>query len=135
MNRFRTRLLATFVLSGALLLSACGGDTAVADLVSPGEGHVLLAEPPAGLVVLDVRTPEEFAESHLAGAININVEGPDFASSLGNLDEGAPVFVYCRTGRRSANAISIMKDLDFTELYDLDGGIVSWIHAGLPTEN
>jgi rhodanese-related sulfurtransferase len=96
---------------------------------------VLLAEPPADLVVLDVRTPEEFAESHLAGAININVEGPDFAGSVADLDEDAPVFVYCRTGRRSANAVTIMQDLGFTELYDLDGGIVSWSHAGLPIEN
>ena len=135
MNRSRTRLLATFVLSGALLLSACGGDTATADLVSVGEGHVLLAEPPAGLVVLDVRTPEEFAESHLAGAININVEGSGFEEAVADMDEGAPVFVYCRTGRRSANAIGIMQDLGFTDLYDLDGGIVSWTHAGLPTEN
>ena len=134
MNRSRTRLLATFVLSGALLLSACGGDTAVTELVSAGEAHVLLAEPPAGLVVLDVRTPEEFAESHLAGAININVEGSGFEDAVGDLDEDAPVFVYCRSGRRSANAITIMQDLGFAELYDLDGGITSWAHAGLPTE-
>jgi rhodanese-related sulfurtransferase len=134
MNRPRTRLLATVVLSGALLLSACGGDTAAVDLVSVGEGHVLLAEAPEGLVVLDVRTPEEFAESRLAGAININVEGPGFEEAVGDLDEGAPVFVYCRTGRRAATAITIMQDLGFTDLYDLDGGIVSWTHAGLPTE-
>ncbi len=134
MNRSRTRLLAAFVLGGALLLSACGGDTAATELVSAGEAHVLLAEPPAGLVVLDVRTPEEFAESHLAGAININVEGPGFEDAVSDLDENAPVFVYCRTGRRSANAITIMQDLGFADLYDLDGGIVSWAHAGLPTE-
>jgi rhodanese-related sulfurtransferase len=135
MNRSRTQILGALVLGGALLLSACGGDTAVADLVSPGEAHVLLAEPPADLVVLDVRTPEEFAESHLPGAININVEGAGFEDAVGELDEDAPVFVYCRTGSRSANAIKIMQDLGFTELYDLDGGIVDWIHAGLPTEN
>lgn len=134
MKMSRVRLLATLVLSGALLLSACGGATAVADLVSPGEGHVLLAEAPVGLVVLDVRTPAEFAEGHLAGAINVNVEGADFAGGISDLAEDAPVLIYCRTGRRSANAVAIMKDLGFTELYDLDGGIVDWIHAGLPTE-
>ncbi len=135
MNRSRTRMLAAMALGGALLLSACGGDTAVTELVSAGEGHLLLAEPPADLVVLDVRTPEEFAESHLAGAININVEGTGFEDAVGAIDEDVPVVVYCRTGRRSANAIRIMQDLGFTELYDLDGGIVDWIHAGLPTEN
>ena len=135
MNRSRTRMLGALVLGGALLLSACGGDAAVVDLVSPGEAHVLLAEPPPGLVVLDVRTPEEYAESHLPGAININVEGAGFEDAVGDLSEDAPVFVYCRTGRRSANAITIMQDLGFSELYNLDGGIVDWIHAGLPTEN
>ncbi len=134
MNRSRTRMLAVAVLGGALLLSACGGDTAVTELVAAGEAHVLLAEPPADLVVLDVRTPEEFAEGHLAGAININVEGAGFEDAVGDLDEEAPVFVYCRTGRRSANAVKIMQDLGFSELYDLDGGIVDWIRAGLPTE-
>lgn len=134
MNRSRTRVLAAFVLGGALLLSACGGDTAMVELVSPGEAHILLAEPPAGLVVLDVRTPEEFAESRLSGAININVEGQGFEDAVSDLDEDAPVLVYCRTGRRSANAITIMQDLGFTELYDLDDGIAGWAHAGLPTE-
>ena len=101
-------------------------------LVSPQQALELSGD--ADTTVIDVRTPEEFAEGHLAGAVNINVEGSGFEDAVADLDEDAPVLVYCRTGRRSANAITTMQDLGFTELYDLDGGIVSWTHVGLPTE-
>jgi len=135
MNPTRTRSIATALLAGALALSACGGSsTAVFELDSPNQAGELLADAPAGLVVLDIRTPEEFASGHIAGANNLDFYEPTFADSLDELDKDLPYFVYCNSGNRSATAIDTMKDLGFTEVYELDGGIQAWLQAGLPVQ-
>ncbi len=101
-------------------------------VVSPQQGSELLAAPPAGLQVLDVRTAEEFGQGHLADATNIDFYGADFRSRLDTLDRDTPYFVYCHSGNRSGQAVQIMADLGFTQVYDLDGGIAAWTTAGLP---
>ncbi len=132
MNRHGiNRRVAAVALTAVLGLAACGGDGAVFELTDTAESQELLAEPPAGLVVLDIRTPEEFAEGHIAGSSNLDFYQPDFSDSLDALDKELPYFVYCRSGNRSADAIATMKDLGFTEVYELDGGIVKWAEAGL----
>ena len=70
-------------------------------------------------VVLDVRTPEEFAEGHLAGARNIDVSADDFDERVAQLDTDASIVVYCRTGNRSAEAVERMEGLGFTDLTDV----------------
>lgn len=117
-----------------LALAACGGDTASIELIDTGEAQELLAEPPSDLVVLDVRTPEEFAEGRIAESVNIDFYAADFATRLDQLDKDTPYFVYCRSGNRSASTIDTMRDLGFTAVYELDGGILSWAGAGLPVE-
>ena len=129
----RTRLLA-LALAASLALAACGGDTAVFDLTPAAEAQELLDDAPAGLVVLDIRTPDEFAEGHIGGSSNLDFYEPDFAASLDALDKDLPYFVYCRSGNRSSQALETMKDLGFTEVYELDGGIITWAEAGLPIE-
>ena len=80
--------------------------------------------------LLDVRTPEEFAEYHLAGAINIDWYGEGFAAQVqAQLDKDRPVMVYCRSGRRSAAAAKVLDGLGFTT-YNLKGGILAWTDAG-----
>lgn len=80
--------------------------------------------------LLDVRTPEEFAEYHLAGAINIDWYGEGFAAHVqAQLDKARPVMVYCRSGRRSAAAAKVLDGLGFTT-YNLKGGILAWTDAG-----
>jgi rhodanese-related sulfurtransferase len=101
-------------------------------LIDPAAAEALLAAPPAGLVVLDVRTPEEFAAGHLDGAVMIDFQSPSFAADVVALGEDTPVFVYCRSGNRSAQAVAAMVQLGFTDLTELDGGIVAWEAAGLP---
>ena len=130
----RSRLIAALV-AAIMLLAACGGDTAVFEMTAAGDAQELLAEQPPGLVVLDVRTPDEFAEGHIADATNIDFYEPDFAASLDALDKEKPYFVYCRSGNRSESAVAIMEDLGFNEVYELDGGIISWVEAGNPVEN
>ncbi len=85
-----------------------------------------------GTVVLDVRTPAEFADGHLAQAVNLDVNSADFRDRLGQLDKNASYAVYCRSGHRSATALAAMADLGFTSAVHLDGGITAWQGAGRP---
>ncbi|MCB2176982.1 MAG: rhodanese-like domain-containing protein [Actinomycetales bacterium] len=83
-----------------------------------------------GVVILDVRTPEEFATGHLPGAINIDVESGSFTDQVASLDKTATYAVYCRSGNRSAVAMDQMAGEGFTDLADLAGGITAWSQAG-----
>ena len=140
-------LLPVFALAG---LAACGSDDdssseattaapaaaatpgAQAQLVSPAEADGLMADPPAGLVVLDIRTPEEFGAGHIAGATNLDFYAASFAADLAELDRGVPYLVYCHTGNRSGMATQAMQQLGFTTVYDIAGGIDAWQAAGFP---
>lgn len=84
------------------------------------------------MVVLDVRTPEEFADGHIEGAINIDFYAADFESMLAELDREAEYVMYCRSGNRSAQTATIMRRLDFAQVDEIEGGILSWVAAGLP---
>ncbi len=84
----------------------------------------------AGVVILDVRTPQEFAGGHLPGAINVDVESADFTTKIGSLDKAATYAVYCRSGNRSNTAMQEMAKDGFTDVADLTGGITAWSSAG-----
>jgi len=129
------RTLSTLLLCLALLATACGGDTSEPGelrLVSVQEGAAIQAEPPSDLVILDVRTPEEFAEGHLDGAVMIDFYDLDFADQLAELDPDVPYLLYCRSGNRSGQTLAIMEELGFSDVADVDGGINQWQAAGLP---
>ena len=79
-----------------------------------------------GALLLDVRTPPEFKEGHLAGAVNIDIYDAEFVDKIGTLDKSAPTFVYCRSGNRSGTAVRAMKQMGFDELYNLKRGIIDW---------
>ena len=101
-------------------------------LVSASEGAAIQENPPADLVILDVRTPEEFDAGHLDGAIMLDFYEPDFADRLAELDPDVPYLLYCRSGNRSGQTAAILKDLGFSDVADVDGGVVAWADAGLP---
>jgi phage shock protein E len=86
-----------------------------------------------GVTTIDVRTPEEFAAGHIEGAVNYNVEGPDFAAQIGALDPAGTYAVYCRSGNRSQVAVGAMAQAGIPGIYELESGIVGWDEAGLPT--
>ena len=75
--------------------------------------------------IIDVRTPEEFSNGHIPGAVNIDIDGEGFEAKVAQLDKSRPVAVYCRGGRRSKEAAEHMVScgLEVTELSD---GILSW---------
>ena len=126
------------VLAALALVAGCGGGTGtvapetVIETVDPGAASALLEAPPAGLVVLDVRTPEEFAAGHLAGAVNLDFYAATFADDLAALDREVPYLLYCRSDNRSGQVREMMRSLGFILAYELDGGILAWAEAGLP---
>lgn len=133
--RFRiVQTVALLILSSFVaLVGACGTDEeAGVRVVSTESAHDLFENPPADLVVLDVRTPEEFAEAHLEGAILIDIYEPDFEARVAELDRDVPYLLYCRSGNRSQTARDIMDDLGFSDVSDIDGGISAWISDGYP---
>ncbi|MEN9980946.1 MAG: hypothetical protein RL542_733 [Bacteroidota bacterium] len=81
--------------------------------------------------VVDVRTPEEFASGHLIQAQNVNWMNPDFAANSVKYDKSKPIFVYCKSGGRSHKAAEKLAELGFTNVIEMEGGILKWEAAGL----
>ncbi len=82
-------------------------------------------------LLIDVRTPEEFAIEHLDNSNNINWNASDFESRVKNFDKSKPVFVYCKVGGRSKQASDKLEALGFSKIYNLQGGIMKWNSSGL----
>lgn len=97
--------------------------------VSPDEAEKLLKEN-AKIVVLDVRTPEEFAAGHMAGAQNIDFLEAGFAAKIAQLDPSKTYLLHCAGGGRSSKALSIMEARKFAALYHLHEGFKAWVSAG-----
>ncbi len=84
----------------------------------------------ASTTLIDVRTPDEYNAGHLPSAQLIDFYSPDFKATLQQLDKNAPYAIYCRTGHRSGQALTIMQELGFKDVVDLKGGIQAWQSAG-----
>jgi rhodanese-related sulfurtransferase len=112
---------------GTALLTGCssGGSVTAVDATT-----FLTTATQPGVVVVDVRTPAEYAAGHVDGAINLDVESPTFDARLAELDKGATYAVYCHSGRRSGIATGKMGDAGFTKVYNLQGGISDLASAG-----
>ena len=112
----------------AFLTFSCGkASKDDSSLVSPQE----LSTKQDDIVLIDVRTPQEFEQGHLENAVNINIADKSFAEEVGKLDRSEPVYVYCQVGGRSARAASMLKEMGFEEVYDLEGGISNWERSGM----
>jgi rhodanese-related sulfurtransferase len=133
------RALAVVVVSlAATTLAACSS-TGTADApagsaqvtaVQPAQARSLIED---GATVIDVRTPEEFAAGHLAGATNIDVQAADFHERVGDLDPKDTYVLYCRSGSRAGAAADLMSDKGFDHQVNA-GGFDSLAAAGLATE-
>ena len=101
-------------LAGLSLLSlvACSGDS--------GSSHSTTFQN-ATSILIDVRSPDEFAAGHVEGAINLDFESGALESELSSLDQNAEYMLYCRSGRRSALATALMVEAGFTDVTDLGG--------------
>ena len=110
------------------LLAACSTTVGI-ETVSAADAASLLDDRPE-VAIIDVRTPEEFGEGHIAGATMIDFYRADFRDRIAELDRDAPYVIYCRSGNRSGQTKDIMAELGFTDVTDIDGGVVAWVQAG-----
>ena len=119
--------------AGLLLITAAlAAETNAVRHVQPAEAEKLIAG--KKVVVLDVRTPKEFAAGHIAGATNINFLSADFAKAIAGLDTNRSYLVHCAVGGRSTQSLPKFEKLQFQSLYHLDGGLKAWEKAGLPVQ-
>jgi rhodanese-related sulfurtransferase len=83
-------------------------------------------------IIIDVRTPEEFAEGHIEGAINIDFQSENFRGQIDELNRNNKYLIYCRSGNRSRGALEVMVEMDFKEVYHLSAGIITWVDEEYP---
>jgi rhodanese-related sulfurtransferase len=131
--RAASLLAVVLVAAGSLLLSACGSEEqeqAGADTPAPGEPAAAAALD-QDAVVIDVRTPEEYDAGHVQDAQLIDIQSPEFAAGIAELDPDQTYVVYCRSGNRSAVAAEQMRAEGLTVLDG--GGLDAMTAAGWPT--
>lgn len=85
--------------------------------------------------ILDVRTPKEFQQGHIAGAVNININEGDFDQQILSLDKNKPVIVYCLSGGRSSDAAEKLAAAGFENIYHYKEGMLGWRNSNMPEEN
>lgn len=104
------------------------------ELISPQQVYDAIYKD-RSIQLIDVRTPEEFKGNHLKVAQNICITSADFKEKVKILDKNKPVYVYCNRGGQSAQAAIALKELGFTKIYDMEGGILLWEENKLELSN
>lgn len=103
-------------------------------VVNAAETKELLDKPPDGLVILDVRAPDETSAGRLPGATVINIYEASFTEDVLALDPSLPYLVYCKAGSRSRSAVEFMAANGFPDVADFGGGWLEWSAIGGPVE-
>ncbi|WP_294818274.1 rhodanese-like domain-containing protein [uncultured Flavobacterium sp.] len=125
MRKILLLFIATFT-----LLSCNAQQKEGAELVSPAQFEKRMAADSGQLI--DVRTPKEFSAGHIEGAKNVHLYDKDFSQHVDKLDKKKTVYVYCKAGGRSSEAVGILKEKGFKHVVELDGGTDAWTEAGKP---
>lgn len=113
----------------ATQISGCNTNDNIISVSAPEFDKEIKAD---SVQLLDVRTPQEYAEGHIDGALNINVQSDDFQRMVEKeLSKDSTILVYCRSGRRSMDAAEILTILGY-KVVNLKGGIIEWKEDGLP---
>ena len=135
----KTIKLVLIIFIAAVALSACKKDdkkaipgaskevatAAIVDISTSG-----MAALGNDVQLVDVRTPEEYAQGYIKNAINVNVRGTDFLANTVLLDKSKPVYVYCAVGVRSMEAAKALQAEGFTHIYNYSGGFREWATKG-----
>lgn len=113
----------------ATQISGCNSNDNITSVSAPEFDKEIKAD---SVQLLDVRTPQEYAEGHIDGALNINIQSDDFRQRAEKgLSKDSTILVYCRSGRRSMEAAEMLTKLGY-KVVNLKGGIIEWKGDGLP---
>ena len=113
----------------AIQMSGCNDNDNIVSVSAPEFDTKIKTD---SVQLLDVRTPQEYAEGHIEGALNINIQCDDFQQMAEKeLSKDSTILVYCRSGRRSMDAAGILTRLGY-RVINLKGGIIEWKEDGLP---
>lgn len=139
MVRVSARWAGAMAFAIAVMGAGCSGESGSAEESHEAAQQVITAadlverlETADAPVILDVRSPEEYAEGHIPGAINVPYD--QIAANLDSLESflTSEIIVYCRTGRRATVAENALREAGFTEVLDLEGHMTAWNEAGHP---
>ena len=137
MGKFRTVILSVIIMaifSGCVSDTKPPGKTQYTDIsVQQGKGMIDRGE----VFILDVRTQEEYASGHINGSTLLAVQDipkQELAEKLKEIPKDRKILVYCRSGRRSAEASGILAQNGFAQVYNMQGGITEWMNAGYEVE-
>ena len=123
-------LVALILMIGVVVVTRPVGGTNTTANLTPAQYQQQFADTASQHLLLDVRTPEEFADGHIPGAINISVQ--TLSDRLNEVPQDRPIVIYCRSGNRSAQAATILSNAGYSNIYDM-GSLGAWTAAGLPT--
>ena len=131
-------VLSALLAIGLVVAGGCAGTkvpTQIIEDTTPQEAFTLIQENQNNpeFVIIDVRTPNEFAEGHIENAVNIDYYSETFRDDVNKLDKDKTYLIYCQSGNRSRSALEVIKELNFGEAYHLSAGITGWKAEGLPT--
>ena len=128
MNKFLSLCcLFVFVFTPIVLAEPAPKNVTVADAEK-----LIKADPK--VVIIDVRTPEEFKAGHIPGAKNIDFNGDDFEKQIAALDKSKTYVVHCAAGGRSAQACKVIEQVKLPSVYHMNEGFKTWEKAGKPVE-
>lgn len=132
-NAFLSRSLLLAASCSLALLLSCGNSNGQSQQtnLAPQAFSQKIAQLP-NEVILDVRTPTEYADGHIEGARNIDWNAPNFKEGISTLDKSTPVLVYCLSGGRSSEAAAALRKAGFKQVYELKGGMLAWRQESLP---
>lgn len=118
----------------AFTLMACSSQAQISEKkILDAEQFSAIVLKDTSLQIVDVRTPEEYQEGHIPFAKNYNWNDPLFKEIVQDLDKTRPLYIYCRSGKRSAAAAEVLIEQGF-EVIELQGGMLNWQGHQLPTE-
>ena len=135
MKNFMVLVLSVSLVVGVTVITSCIGTKTTTKDITPQEAFTLIQKNQNNpdFVIIDVRTPEEFAGEHIEQATNIDFYSETFRDTLNALDKNKTYLIYCQVGGRSGSALDIMAELNFKEVYNILGGINQWKAEGLST--